>query len=154
MGQWCVQVHPRIMLKTDHMLELAMGYQFHSLTHKGKTWWTLLCVRNCAGHWGKQETRSVVSCSIGADNHSRTPFDFSWRDIKKGQLLSTSARKDANETKGPTKVHLGKPMRLLQVTYRSMGDSKAASYTTRKFPEQCKDSFTNEESHAHNRQFT
>lgn len=102
------------MLKTDHMLELAMGYQFHSLTHKGKTWWTLLCVRNCVGHWGKQEMRGVVSCSIGAD--SMIPFDFSWRDIKKGQLLSTSARKEANETKDPTKVHLGKPMRLLQVT--------------------------------------
>lgn len=66
------------------------------------------------GIWGKQEMRGVVSCSIGAD--SMIPFDFSWRDIKKGRLLSTSARKDASETKDPTKVHLGKPMRLLQVT--------------------------------------
>lgn len=79
------------------------------------------------GIWGKQrEMRGVVSCSIGADSYSMIPCDFSWRDIKRGVLLSTSARKEASETKDPTKVHLGKPMRLLQVPYRRMGDSKAA----------------------------
>lgn len=77
------------------------------------------------GIGGKQEMICVVSCSIGADSYSIIPCDFSWGN-RKCLLLSTSTRKDANETKGPTKVHLGKPMTLLQVTYRRMGDSKAA----------------------------
>lgn len=87
------------------------------------------------GIWSKQEMRGVVSCSIGADSYSTIPLDFSWGDIKKGLFLFTSAKKDANETKDPTKVHLGKPMSLLQVTYRRIGDSKAAYTTSRKFPE-------------------
>lgn len=71
------------------------------------------------GIWGKREMRGVASCSMGADSYSMIPCDFcdiSWGDIKKGLLLlSTSARKDANETKDPTKFRLGKPMRLLQL---------------------------------------
>lgn len=67
------------------------------------------------GIWVKWEIRGVASCSIGADSYSMIPCDFSWGDIKKGLLLSTPARKDANETKDPTKFHLGKPMRLLQL---------------------------------------
>lgn len=103
------------MLKTDHMWELAMGYQLHSLTHKKKTWWTLLSVRNCAGHLGQTGNERCGFLQHGADSYSMIPCDFSWGDIKKGLLPSTSARKDANETKDPTKVHLGKPMRLLQL---------------------------------------
>lgn len=74
------------------------------------------------GIWGKQEMRGVVFCSIRADSYSVTPFDVSWGDIKKCLFLFTSASKNAKGTKDSIKVHLGKPMRLLQVTYRRVGD--------------------------------
>lgn len=83
------------MLEIDHMLEMWMEYQSHSLMHKKNMPQTLLCVKNCAGYLGQTGNEMHVFLRYWGRG---LLYSIMWLFLRRqrNMFVFASARQDGN----------------------------------------------------------